>query len=77
MNQSILFNDDLVFDKSADAWSMTALVAGQSVKVYFHSYGLKQLDKIDTCTKYDLEEVVELWLEKHEPEQNEIHIEMK
>jgi hypothetical protein len=38
---------------------------------------LKQLTEINNCTKYDLEEVTELWLEKNEPEGDEIHIEMK
>ena len=38
---------------------------------------LKQLTEIDNCTKYDLEEVTELWLEKNEPEGHEIHIDMR
>ncbi|TYK65823.1 hypothetical protein [Colwellia echini] len=77
MNQAILFNDDLTFDNEQDAWCFTALVSGQSIIVYFHSMQLKQLSEISSCTKFDLEEVVELWLEKNEPEGNEIHIEMR
>ena len=38
---------------------------------------LKQLTEINNCTKYDLEELTELWLEENEPEDDEIHIEMK
>jgi hypothetical protein len=38
---------------------------------------LKRLDKIDTCTKYDLEEIAELWLEKNEPDGDTIHIKMR
>ncbi|NQY48109.1 MAG: hypothetical protein HRT55_03190 [Colwellia sp.] len=77
MNQAILFNDDLVFDKEQDAWCFTALLSGQSVTIYFHSMQLKRLDEIDNCTKFDLEEIVELWLEKNEPEGNTINIQMR
>ncbi len=77
MNQAILFNDDLHFDKQQDAWSFTGQLSGQKVTIYFHSMQLKQLTEIDSCTKYDLEEVTELWLEKNEPESDEIHIEMR
>lgn len=77
MNQAILFNDDLKFDTKQDAWCFTALLSGQSITVYFHSVELKQLGEIDNCTKFDLEEVVELWLEKNEPEGNTIHINMR
>ena len=77
MNQAILFNDDLAFDNEQDAWCFTALLSGQSVTIYFHSMQLKRLDEIDNCTKFDLEEIVELWLEKNEPEGNTIHIQMR
>ena len=77
MNQAILFNDDLVFDKEQDAWCFTALLSGQSVTIYFHSMQLKRLDEIDNCTKFDLEEIVELWLEKNEPEGSTINIQMR
>jgi len=77
MNQAILFNDDLYFDKQHDAWSFTGQLAGQKIVIYFHSMQLKQLTEIDNCTKYDLEEVTELWLEKNEPEGHEIHIDMR
>ena len=77
MNQAILFNDDLFFDNEQDAWCFTALVSGQSVTVYFHSIQLKQIKELDSCTKFDLEEIVELWLEKNEPEGDTIHIKMR
>ena len=77
MNQAILFNDDLTFNEKEDAWSFTAQVSGQIITVYFHSMQLKQLGEIDQCTKFDLEEVAELWLEKNEPEGNEVHITMR
>lgn len=77
MNQAILFNDDLFFDKEQDAWRLTALLSGQVITVYFHSMQLKHLGQIDNCTKFDLEEVVELWLENNEPEGSDIHINMR
>lgn len=77
MNQSILFNDDLNFDNTEDAWSFTGLLSGQKVTIYFHSMELKQLDDINSCTKYDLEEITELWLEKNEVEGDVIHINIK
>tara|TARA_R110000787_G_scaffold249711_1_gene355282 strand:- start:862 stop:1095 length:234 start_codon:yes stop_codon:yes gene_type:complete len=77
MNQAILFNDDLQFDKLHDAWSFTGQLSGQKITIYFHSMQLKQLMALDNCTKYDLEDIAELWLEKNEPEDNEIHIEMR
>ena len=77
MNQSLLFNDDLVFDQQQNAWRFTALFAGELITIYFHSIQLKQLTQIDSCTKFDLEEVAALWLENNEPEGNEIHINMR
>ncbi|MFT5757942.1 MAG: hypothetical protein ACI9LM_002679 [Alteromonadaceae bacterium] len=77
MNQAILFNDDTRFDKKEDAWCFTGQLSGQIVTIYFHSIQLKQLGIIDNCTKFDLEEVAELWLEKNELEDNVIHIEMR
>lgn len=77
MNQAILFNDDLTFDKQNDAYRFTGLLAGEGITIYFHSMQLKNLNEVDNCTKFDLEEVVELWLEKNEPEGNVIHIHMR
>lgn len=77
MNQAILFNDDLTFDEQQKAWRFTALLSGQRIIIYFHSMQLQRLGHIDTCTKFDLEEIVELWLEKNEPEADEIHINMR
>ena len=76
MNQAILFNDDLQFNEDQDAWCFTALISGQSTTVYFHSMQLKRMNEIDNCTKFDLEEIVELWLEKNEPDGDAIHMKM-
>lgn len=77
MNQAIIFNDDLVFDDKEGAWCFTAQMAGQILTIYFHSMQLKQLENIDNCTKFDLEEVVELWLENNELEGSVININMR
>ena len=77
MNQAILFNDDLTFDEQQDAWRFTALLSGQRITIYFHSMQLKVLGEIDSCTKFDLEEIVELWLETNEPEGDAVHISMR
>ncbi|RHW76547.1 hypothetical protein [Colwellia sp. RSH04] len=77
MNQAFIFNDDLSFNNEEDAWCLTAQLSGQLITIYYHSFELKQLDSIDTCTKYDLEEVAELWLEKNDIEENIIHINLK
>jgi hypothetical protein len=77
MNQTLIFNGDIDFDTQQDAWRCTALLSGERITIYFHSMQLKRLDKIDTCTKYDLEEIAELWLEKNEPDGDTIHIKMR
>lgn len=77
MNQAILFNDDLTFNQEHQAWCFTGNAYGQIVTIYFHSFSLGRLNEIDGCTKFDLEEIAELWFEENEPEGNEIHIHMK
>lgn len=77
MNQSTLFNDDLIFDKEKQCWRMSGIVCGQVIVFYFHSLSLSRLVEVDTCTKYDLEEIAELWLEDNEIEGDEVHIKMK
>jgi len=76
MNQAILFNDDFSFDDKEDAWYLTAQLSGQAVMIYFHSKQLMQLSMIDNDTKFDLEEITELWLEKNEINGNIIHIKL-
>tara|TARA_R110002050_G_scaffold281743_2_gene429304 strand:+ start:215 stop:448 length:234 start_codon:yes stop_codon:yes gene_type:complete len=74
LNQAILFNEDLIFDAQQNAWCFTALISGQLITIYFHSQQLKKLTSIDSFTKFDLEETVEIWLENNELEGNVIHI---
>ncbi len=76
MNQAILFNDDFVFDIKQDAWRLTAQLSGQKLTIYFHSRQLKQLGELNNSTKFDLEEYVELWLERNEFDGDVIHLKM-
>lgn len=77
MNQAIIFNDDLIFNEDLQVWSFSGIVSGQKVTIYIHSFSLGRLKEIDSCTKFDLEEIAELWLEENEPEDNEIHLKMQ
>ncbi|MDP7593551.1 MAG: hypothetical protein QF552_12815 [Litorilituus sp.] len=74
MNQRIVFNDDYTFDTQQELWRSTALISGEIITIYFHSILLKKMKGINTCTKFDLEELVEFWLEKNELQGNKIHI---
>jgi len=38
---------------------------------------IKLIGEIDCCTQFDLEGIVELWLEKNEPEGGTIYINMR
>ena len=74
MNQKILFNDDITFNKARSAWYFTGMVSGQIITIYFHSKRLNKLQEIEATTQFDLEESVELWLAENELEGNEIVI---
>ena len=74
MNQKILFNDDITFNKERSAWVFSGMVSGQIITIYFHSRRLNNLQAIDATTQFDLEESVELWLAENELESTEIDI---
>jgi hypothetical protein len=74
MNQKILFNDDITFNKARSAWYFTGIVSGQIITIYFHSKRLNKLQAIEATTQFDLEESVELWLAENELEGTEIVI---
>lgn len=76
MNQTLLLNDDWFLNKAHGAWCCSAIASGQNITIYFHSLSLSQLAEIDNCTKFDLEEVAELWFERNEPEGDEVHIQI-
>jgi hypothetical protein len=74
MNQKILFNDDITFNKDRSAWCFSGMVAGQIITIYCHSKRLNNLQAIDATTQFDLEESVERWLAENELESTEIEI---
>jgi hypothetical protein len=74
MNQKILFNDDITFNKARSAWYFTGIVSGQIITIYFHSKRLNKLQAIEATTQFDLEESVELWLAENDLEGTEIVI---
>lgn len=69
MNQSILFNDDLAFDQSINAWTFTGLVAGELIKIIIQSSVEPYQEALPEGKKLDWEMDVEEWLEDNEPEQ--------
>ncbi|NQY64640.1 MAG: hypothetical protein HRT38_13070 [Alteromonadaceae bacterium] len=72
MNQSILFNDDIYFDEKKSAWFFTGFLDGAPVTVQikekYHQRGLVITDSV----KFDWEDVVENWLEDHEPNEDRV-----
>ncbi|MCP4325870.1 MAG: hypothetical protein GY787_29360 [Alteromonadales bacterium] len=74
MNQAILFNDDLTFDKAHGAWRISAQYSGLLLFIYFHSEMLSQKSKLDSATKFDLEEQAESWLERNDITEQSIHL---
>lgn len=75
MNQQILFNDDLKYDTQQGSWVFTCLIAGERIKILIEqplpANKIKPTDEM----KFDLEQLVEDWLEHDEPNaQGEIFI---
>jgi hypothetical protein len=70
MNQSILFNDDLHFDKSKQSWIFTGIIAGNKITVYIDERYHPQNLAVNDATKYDWEDAAENWLEINEPDEN-------
>ncbi len=68
MNQSILFNDDLKYDKQKACWLFTGLLSGELITIEIAG----QNQQIDNDLKFNLEALVEDWLEDNEPEENTI-----
>ncbi len=77
MNQAILFNDDLTFNKGKQAWTFSGLIAGNKIYITIISSKYKENDEISSNTVFDWEEAVEDWLEDNEPNENheiQLHI---
>jgi hypothetical protein len=75
MNQAILFNDDLTFNKDQQMWSFSGLISGNKVTIFIITSAYSENSVIDNSTTFDWEEAVETWLEDNEPnERDEIHL---
>lgn len=75
MNQSILFNDDLVFNAERNAWTFTGQFAGALIVIVINERHYPRNTMINDDFKFDCEDRVESWLKKYEPdEKNEIVI---
>jgi hypothetical protein len=75
MNQAILFNDDLAFNKDRQMWSFSGLISGNKVTIFIMTSAYSENSVIDDSTTFDWEEAVETWLEENEPnESDEIHL---
>jgi len=67
MNQQIIFNDDICFDDHQQGWIFTGLLSGERINIFIKS---KKHTELNNALKFDLEELVEQWLEENEPPTN-------
>ena len=72
MNQQILFNDDMVFDREQQAWVFTGLLSGERITIIIE---VEEPLPLNEELRFDFEYLVEEWLEDNEPSMNgEIHL---
>ncbi|MBA6231473.1 MULTISPECIES: hypothetical protein [unclassified Colwellia] len=64
MNQQIIFNDDISFDDSEKGWVFTGLLSGERISILIKC---KKHDELTDELKFNLEEIIEEWLEDNEP----------
>jgi hypothetical protein len=64
MNQQIIFNDDISFDNSEKGWVFTGLLSGERISILIKC---KKRDELTDELKFNLEEIIEEWLEDNEP----------
>ncbi|WP_068547013.1 hypothetical protein [Thalassotalea crassostreae] len=69
MNQAILINDDFEYIKQDSCWRFTGMLNAERVTIYIKHQNQTLTDSL----KFDLEEMVEEFLEEDEPDdKNEI-----
>jgi hypothetical protein len=64
MNQQIIFNDDICFDENLQGWRFSGLLSGERISILIKSNNYADLTD---GLKFELEEIVEEWLENNEP----------
>jgi len=67
MNQQIIFNDDICFDDNQQGWVFTGLLSGERINILVQS---NKHTELNNELKFDLEELIEEWLEENEPPTN-------
>ena len=70
MNQTILLNSDLTFDKDKSCWSLSGFYQTQGIMIYIVEARLPRDTHITTNVMFDLEADIEDWLEINEPDDN-------
>lgn len=68
MNQSLIINDDYIYNKDKLCWSCSAMLSGNLISIYIVSKVAE--DELDQSIKFDWECIIEEWLEENEPDIN-------
>ncbi|TWX49169.1 hypothetical protein [Colwellia hornerae] len=64
MNQQIIFNDDITYDKNQKGWVFSGLLSGERIDILIKC---EQHNVLSDALKFDLEVIVEEWLDVNEP----------
>lgn len=64
MNQQIIFNDDITYDDNQQGWIFSGLHSGERINILIKCTKHKIMSD---ALKFDLEEIVEEWLDNNEP----------
>lgn len=75
MNQSLLLNDDLKFNAIEQCWIITGFYNGLSLSCYISKKYLAENTNINEGTLFDIETLIEDWLNENDIENDIIYIE--
>ncbi|AOW77196.1 hypothetical protein A3Q34_10250 [Colwellia sp. PAMC 20917] len=64
MNQQIIFNDDITYDDNQKGWIFSGLLSGERINILIKC---TKHNVMSDSLKFDLEEIVEEWLDANEP----------
>ncbi|NMP17868.1 hypothetical protein [Thalassotalea sp. Y01] len=68
MNQAILFNDDFQYIDAQNCWCFTGMLSGARITIYIQA----PKRDITDALKFELEELIEDYLEDEEPDEDNI-----
>ncbi|AWB66358.1 hypothetical protein C2869_07915 [Saccharobesus litoralis] len=76
MNQAFILNDDLTLNQETGVWQVTGMLSGQTLTFNIAQELLLETDpEIDKAMlQFDIEALIEDWLDENEPNSNEITI---